>query len=163
AEAAKRHLADCPDCQARQLYLRSSLAEMVALLSPDVDTPLPDGGPSRAQLKAQMQHASSPGRKGWLERLEIAVHRQPPGLLYAELVVMVLAVCLITWRGVSSINELSAGRSEVTLEPDHVLTPGATRPVTLAEICPLNDEDLDPDVAPSKRQAIFDAYGINTK
>jgi hypothetical protein len=41
-----------------------------------------------------------------------------------------------------------------------MLTPGATRPVTLADICPLNDDDLDPDVAPSKRKAVFDAYGI---
>jgi hypothetical protein len=114
-------------------------------------------------LKAQMQHASQPKREGWLRRLELAFQRQPHALLYAELAVMVLAVCLITWRGVRSVEELSAGRIEATLEPNHALTPGVTRPVTLADICPLNDDDLDPDVEPSKRQAVFDAYGIKSK
>ena len=159
AGAEKQHLAVCQGCQARQLYLQSFLAEMITLLNPALDAPLLDGAPARAQLKAQMDHASRPTSTGGLRRLEIALFHQPQGLLYAELAIIVLAVCLITWRGVRSVD----GLSEATLEPNHVLTPGATRPVTLAEICPLNDDDLDPDVEPSKRQTVFEAYGLKSK
>ena len=163
AVAEKQHLASCPDCRARQLYLRSSLEEMVVLLDQASDATLPDGVGARAQLKAQMQHASRPQRQSWLRRLESALYSQQPGLLYAQLAIIVLAVCLITWRGVTVVNGLSADRNEATFEPNHVLTPGATRPVTLGEICPLDDDDLDPEVTPSKRQAVFDAYGIKSK
>ena len=163
AAAENEHLAGCPACRARQLYLQSSLADMVALLNPAPDTSLPDGANARARLKAQLRTASQAKPKGWLQRLEAAMYHQPRIRLYAELAGMVLVVCFVTWRGVTSARELSAGQTEAMLIPNHVLTPGATRPVTLAEICPLDDADLDPDVAPSKRQAVFDAYGIKPK
>jgi hypothetical protein len=76
---------------------------------------------------------------------------------------MMLAVCVITWRGVVSTRQLAGSGYSALLEPNRVLTPGATRPVTLADICPLGDDELDPDVAPSKRQQVFDAYGIKRK
>ena len=90
AGAEKQHLAVCQGCQARQLYLQSFLAEMITLLNPALDAPLLDGAPARAQLKAQMDHASRPTSTGGLRRLEIALFHQPQGLLYAELAIIVL-------------------------------------------------------------------------
>jgi hypothetical protein len=47
-------------------------------------------------------------------------------------------------------------------EPNRNLTPGATRPVTLEDICPSkNDEDLDPQVSPSIQRQVFREYGIS--
>jgi hypothetical protein len=163
AAAERQHLADCSECEAREAYLRSSLAEIVGLLNPIPDAALSDAIGARARLRAQLRQASRPQREGWLRRLEVAMYGQRRILLYAELAVMVLAVCLITWRGVAIVNGLS-GDNETRFEPNHMLTPGATRPVTLAEICPLdNDNDLDPEVTPSKRKAVFEAYGIKSR
>jgi hypothetical protein len=44
--------------------------------------------------------------------------------------------------------------------PDRTLTPGAARPVAVAEICASNHDDVDLPVSASVEQAVFKEYGI---
>ena len=62
---------------------------------------------------------------------------------------------------------LDIGFSRSTLQdeyrastPNRSFTPGATRPVTLNEICADSDDDLDPKVPISLHNAVLEEYGI---
>jgi hypothetical protein len=55
----------------------------------------------------------------------------------------------------------SAGLTFATMAvPDHNLTPGATRPVSLGEVCSMPHEEVVRDVSSSVRQEVFKEYGI---
>ncbi|MGA9354325.1 MAG: hypothetical protein WBV46_11590, partial [Terriglobales bacterium] len=45
-------------------------------------------------------------------------------------------------------------------EPDHRLTPGATRMVTISEVCAMPREQVVTDVSPSLRRQVLNEYGI---
>lgn len=58
----------------------------------------------------------------------------------------------------------NAGKSNAEIAaslPNRALTPGMTRRVELGEICRENDEDLDPAVSASRKEAVFREYGIS--
>ncbi len=162
AQEAERHLANCPNCRSRRLRTERSLAELTAF-GPLLDAQLPDPAGPRALLKAQLKNASASTPMDWKERLMTALQMRPRSYVYAALGIVVLTVFVLARQSGMSRQGTGANYYQATLEPDHRLTPGAARPVSLIDICPLNDDDLDPDVSPSKRKAVFDAYGIAAK
>ena len=159
---AEKHLANCPDCRSRRLKTERSLAELTAF-GHLLDTQLPDPAGPRALLNAQLKNAGASTPMPLKDRLVAALQMRPGSYVYAALGIIVLAVFFLAQRAFISRQGPGADHYQVALEPDHTLTPGAARPVSLVDICPLNDDDLDPDVSPSKRKAVFDAYGIASK
>jgi hypothetical protein len=161
-QGAEQHLANCLDCRSRRLRMERSLAELEEF-GQLLDAQLPNATGPRSLLKAQLKNASGSTHIHWHERLMATLQMRPRSYVYAALGIVVLTTFLLARQSVMSRPGIRANQYQAALEPDHRLTPGAARPVSLIDICPLNDDDLDPNVSPSKRQAVFEAYGIAAK
>jgi hypothetical protein len=156
---ARAHYAGCSVCQSRRLQIEQASSEFADLYSATITPRLPASSATRsAELKDRLTAASLAPSTFWPGQLaRFAQHR--PSLFMAA-AVFVLAVIGIfradlLFRG-HSISVQQAIRSL----PDHALTPGAIRSVSVAESCSQQEEDLDPTVSTSVRKIVFQEYGI---
>jgi hypothetical protein len=107
----------------------------------------PSGVGPRALLKARLWSESKERNVRPIRLVRIAV--------YAGLILAVIGVAYQARTVWMSVQPVEAA------EPNRNLTPGATRAVTLQDICPSkNNEDLDPQVSPSIQREVFREYGI---
>jgi hypothetical protein len=154
AASARAHLHACAACTDREDRLVASLADLVSLsLEADAQTP-PFHAISRAQLQSKMEaHAKRP----WLYAFFAGSRRYA---VYAGLFVIVMGMLLFLRQRSTPPEGLQFADVVAGGLPNPSLTPGATRQVDLADICPLGDDDLDPTVPASTQQAVFAEYGI---
>ncbi|WP_213804042.1 zf-HC2 domain-containing protein [Granulicella sp. dw_53] len=158
---ANAHLEQCPDCYARRVKMEGVLAEVIAAHQASVgEHVLPSATGPQALLKLRLR-AAGEGRESWTRRLGGAVAMRPQLYLYAALVVAVI--------GIGAFYRQKAGANRPRIEfayeaggrvPNRSLTPGATRPVQLADICSVQDDDRDPAVSSSMLRTIFQEYGM---
>ncbi len=160
AESVGSHLASCTECRIRLEAARSVLNGVNDLyMSKALDT-VPSAT-ARARLQQQMMpRGGQVSRWCWPVRGEY--------LYRAALAAVVLAVIGLALYGGGRILTTRSSEARVSdsgIEPNPSLTPGATRPVTLSEICPAaeGDDDLDPALPSSTRDAVLHEYGIATK
>jgi hypothetical protein len=143
----QEHLLHCVFCRERHLFLRVAEAKIV-LPAPPVQI---DVARDRLLAKLREDQAPSPWKRWLGPRIAIQVGAMA----------MLLLAAFASWQRYSLPQSLLVVHEDQSPEPNHAITPGATRPVELTELCTLNDKDLDPRVSPEKQRTVFKAYGMD--
>lgn len=142
------HLASCWTCRARLRQIDNTIADFVAARENAGDN-LPPSDAPRAMLKARMAHrAVKGGSRRWLPFLSV---RSAVGLA----AVFTLAV----WTG-WQVSSSRPSLEEVRAVPDPAITPGATLPVTRADVCAADVVESVRIVPVAVAHQVFAAYGI---
>jgi hypothetical protein len=160
ADQARRHLLSCRYCQLRGSELEDTFSEIARLPGAKLDSKIPSGAGPRALLKARLDAIALTDAKPWWSRFTIGTSARGQAYLCAVLGVVILCVAA-RYRPSSIMNHQPVSTYlEARRVPNSNLTPGATRPVRLADICPQRESDLDPTVSPSVQKIVFTEYGI---
>lgn len=161
AARAHSHFATCPACRARMEKLEGMMADFTRLCGSDTDSHSASNASSRALLKVRLA--------------ELAVASRPrlfPPLLRpamaGPMMAWVSAVLLIAAAGILAIQghgrqtefELPFAKLEHSPVPNRTLTPGATRSVTIAEVCAEHHDQTSPEIPVSVQREIFQEYGM---
>ena len=143
------HLESCWSCRERMGSVESAIAEFVRArnrqLNRKLDRLPPGGSGSRALLRARLAKAS---------RTTVARNTSPRGaweLAFATGAFGVLAAIVAIFESTVSAEGP---------KPKAALTPGETRPITIAEICRKPDADVIAWVPPETRRKVFSECGI---
>ncbi len=161
ARQARAHLAACWLCRSRMGELEGTIAEFVTLHRRTLDPTLPPSTGSRALLKARLAEAAAVTSTDRWPRLLPLI---PPQRAAAYICVAVLITLLggaFLMRQAQRQGSMPSDLSLASLTiPNHSLTPGATRPVTVGDVCSMAHEEVVRDVPGSLRQEVFKEYGI---
>jgi anti-sigma factor RsiW len=146
------HLESCGLC-------RDRLAAMVEVLSESTSScrehqpGMQSFGP-RALLRARLAEESrrTPGHSWWSPRLLRS-------LAYAAVLALMVSAGQQMYHrvGLAQVEQQAAG---LPVLPNPGFTPGSTRPVTLAEVCSLDRDDVVREVPAPLQQKVFQEYGI---
>jgi hypothetical protein len=154
AKKTDEHLAACWDCRARRARLEATISDLVAARHAVLDSQIPSEIGRRALLKAHLaelaaQPAAQPGLSATLTRRLLI----PASVAALILVSMALTVL---YRSRTSESALP----QIVVEPSPRLTPGATRPVKLADVCNAEGDGRARVIPISLRQQVFQEYGM---
>jgi hypothetical protein len=148
----RAHLASCWSCRARMREIEGATAEFVRLHQDT--TLLPPPGAARALFRARLAElaAAPPPPQNWRERLgDFFLPANRLALLGTSMAAITAVLFAI---GVGQVT-----RQQFRLTPDPAITPGAARPVTVAELCASTERQ--PRVIPAAvGRRVFDRYGI---
>jgi hypothetical protein len=155
------HLAACWDCRARLAEVEATITDFAQAHRQNLDPQLPSSAGPRALLRAQMAELGSRPKSGsWRWALQFTAAARAAAFACVALVIAaVLGKFLFdhgTLRGASS----AVAVFEQGSEPDHSLTPGATRWVAVSDVCSMPHEEVVGEVSMSLRQEVFQEYGI---
>jgi hypothetical protein len=155
------HLAACWDCRARMAEIEGTIADFARAYRETLNPQLPPIAGPRALLKAQLAELASKRDAGWRRwSLQFTpATRAAAFLCVAVFIAAVVGRSLFqrsTQRGTDSI----VGSFEREAVPDSSLTPGATRRVTIGDVCSMAHEEVVGEVSMSLRQEVFQEYGI---
>jgi Putative zinc-finger len=148
AKQVRAHLAACSMCQARLRELEATIGELVSLRE-TWEPQLPPEAGARSVFKSRLaEEAELAPPSRWLWFLD----NVPP-------VWAAVSVCLLACISLVLVRHFQPQRMIAAI-PDHNLTPGATRPVSLSEVCSMAHEEVVSDVPTFLRQQVFREYGI---
>lgn len=145
------HLECCWFCRERMRSMENTIAEFVRArnseLNRELDREAARAAGSKALLRARLAAASR--TKASTLRLPDEIRQIAPatGMLLAVAAVIIAVIFRST---------TNAGGPE----PKMALTPGETRPITLAEVCRKADADVIAEVSDETRKKVFSEYGI---
>ncbi len=151
-KVAQSHLAACSACRSRLRAVESTIADFASLRqgTASAQPPSPDG--SRALLKARLSEAAA-RRSGAASLLQLpAPHR--------ALVYLGMAVLLTVLGGKLLLQHAQLQQLATAAVPNPNLTPGATHPVSIGDVCSMPHEEVVRDVPNGLRQEVFKEYGI---
>ena len=144
------HLESCWSCRERMDSVETTIAKFVRArnseLSRELDRGAPGGSGSRALFRARLAEVS---------RNTVARSISPRGVWEAASAAEV-SFCVLT--AIVAIFELTM--SAEGPKPKASLTPGETRPITIAEICRIPAADAITWAPPETRRKVFSEYGI---
>jgi hypothetical protein len=160
ADEMRKHLAFCADCQLRGAQIAGTFSELAHLKNANFGIKIPSGSGPRALLKARLSEIASVEVKPWWRRFAQETSIQRWAYLYAAFGVAVLCVAGLYRPGNLFHRQGASAYLEARPVPNSDLTPGAARPVGLADICPRRQSDLDPAVSPTVQKVVFKEYGI---
>jgi hypothetical protein len=156
---ATAHIEACAACRGRSGSLYAVQDTVLSgLHGRGNDIPL--AGAARARLQTALAKETAAGRLLPLRPASLLSSR----IIWRVAAIAVLVLLSVTFRqAYRPLQDRMAAHEETGPEPDHALTPGATNPVGLSQLCSLNDDDLDPKVSAEKADAVFRAYGMDEK
>jgi hypothetical protein len=160
ADEMREHLACCSKCQLRGAEIAGVFSELAHLQNANLDAKIPSGAGPRAVLKARLGEITSAEAKPWWRRFAQQTSMQRWAYVSAAFGVAVLCAAALHRPGALFPRQTVAAYLEARPVPNRDLTPGAIRPVELADICPRRQSDLDPAVSPSVQKVVFKEYGI---
>jgi hypothetical protein len=160
ARRAQAHLAACWECRSRMGELEGTIEAFVSFhrrtLNPESDPELPDPKGPTALLRARLAEAASERptlTSSFFLRLPVLART----FAYVSAAVLVAGLgSLVLLQHHQPQPSTLANRTV----PDPRLTPGATRPVSLGDVCSMRHEEVVRDVSGSLRQQVFREYGI---
>lgn len=162
AHRIRQHLVTCADCHSRKEQLERAASEFADIHRAIIASRVPSASESRTMLKAKLAAARQSTPPSLRERFAMATAAHPWGCLFAGIAIAALSITAFNLQSRFFQTPSMPSQLEARLLPDSGLTPGATRPVELADICMEDgDNDLDPAVSPSIKEAVFQAYGVN--
>jgi hypothetical protein len=155
------HLAACWGCRARMAEIEGTIADFAKAHRQTLDPQLPPIDGPRALLRAQLAElASKPEESSWRWLVTFTTATRTTTFLCATVVVAAVVGGLFiqhsTLRRTSSI----VPPFERAAIPDRSLTPGATRPVTVSDVCSMPHEEVIGEVSASLREEVLHEYGI---
>ena len=152
ASQARAHLADCSSCRSRAELLAGTLTDFVDLHRGAIDPQLLAVTAPRAVLRARL--AESASEPGWPRLVQLFSLHRP----YAW-VGMALLITLLAGRWLQQPAPQPQSLASLTV-PDRRLTPGATRPVSMGDVCSMPHEEVVRGVSGDLREQVFREYGI---
>jgi Putative zinc-finger len=152
AKRVQNHLASCPACSSRQRELESTIADFVSLRQDDVSSHLPSPDGSRALLKARLSEAAAQRSAADAILQIFAPHRAA--------VYLGMGILLTVLGGKFVMQHAQLHQVANAAVPNPTLTPGATHPVALNDVCSMAHEEVVRDVPDVLRQQVFKEYGI---
>jgi hypothetical protein len=155
------HLVSCWDCRARMAEIEGTIADFVRAHRQAVDPQVPPIAGPRALLRAQLAELAAKPKPGpWRQFFHLPSAARAAAYICLIFFVAAAGGKLLlhdsTPRGANSV-VFSSDRGAV---PDRNLTPGATRMVTIRDVCSMAHEDVVREVPASVRKEIFQKYGI---
>jgi hypothetical protein len=163
AAAARDHFAACWECRARMAALERTITDFVQVHHRSFDSRLPPIAGPRALLKARLAESQQPleprSDRWW--HLFVPTNVIPTSARgFAAACVLALLILL----GLGILQRQAKGNKSSTvayagLVPDKSLTPGATRPVAIRDICSVNHDEVVP-VSGTVEQRVFQEYGM---
>jgi hypothetical protein len=161
ARQARAHLAACWVCRSRLGELEGTIAEFVTHHRRTLDPMLPPSTGSRALLKARLAEAAAvPSVNRWPRLLQLIPPQRAAAYICVAVFITVLGGAFLL-RDTQRLRSMSSDLSLASLTiPNRSLTPGATRPVTVGDVCSMAHEEVVRDVPSSLRQEVFKEYGI---
>jgi hypothetical protein len=161
ARQVRAHLAGCWLCRTRLGELESTIADFVHAHRGTLDPQLPSPAGPRALLKSQLGAAAAKaGAAPWLRFLQFFFPRGAVGYVPVALVLIAAASALLLQHFASPHPATSFLPIENAAVPNHTLTPGATRPISISDACSIDHEEVVRDVPASLRQQVLHEYGI---
>jgi len=160
AAEVQSHLEACGDCRARMSEIESTMLVFALAHHGEFDGQIPAANGPRALLRARLAEMSSSLQVDWRKRA-LPFGLSVPRVALACLSLIVIATGIL-WLRHSSSRDLRANSTSFDGEtaPNRNLTPGATRQVTMGEVCSVPREEVVGDVSVSLRQRVLQEYGI---
>ena len=161
AAQVRAHLAACWDCRARMAEIEGAIADFARVHRQTLDPQLPSTAGPRALLRAQLSElAAKPHAAPWWHLFHIPSVALAAACICAAFFIAAAGVKLLfqpsTPRGANS----AVVPFERGTIPNRNLTPGATRAVTIGDVCSMAHEEVVRAVPTPLRQEIFQEYGI---
>jgi hypothetical protein len=158
------HLAACWGCRARMAEIEGTIAGFARAHRQTLDPQLPPIDGPRALLRAQLAGlASKSPVSSWRWSFQFNSRMRSAAFVcvafFAFFVAAVVVRLVFEYSTLRRTNSLIVA-SEGGAEPDHSLTPGATRGVTVGDVCSMAHEEVVGAVSTSLRQEVFKEYGV---
>jgi Putative zinc-finger len=144
------HLEACWGCRVRMEDIQSTITGLFRAYHAEFDFQVPSIAGPRALLGARLTQLGSEQPVEWWKRI-LQFTLASPGVGVVGLTLIAIAIGILWFRHGS----FDAGAS-----PNRSLTPGATRQVTISEVCSVPQEQVVGDVSVSLRQKVLQEYGI---
>ncbi len=157
ATQIRGHLAACWNCRRRMAEIEATILEFMQMHGETLDAQLPPIARPRAQLKArlaELTHGARPDR--WM-RLRFALNTRFVALVCALALLAVLGVRFLYRQIVRP--ESTAFAYAISL-PNPSLTPGATTPVPMRDLCSMSHDDVVRAVPSTLQQTVLQEYGM---
>jgi hypothetical protein len=156
-DEAGAHCAECSVCRSRRLQLEQALSKFADLYSSTIDPQMLESSlERRAELKDRLAIASLESPTSWTGWL--TPYR---GYLFVAVAIFAFTIVALFRTNTFTQNRSILAQKTIRLLPDKALTPGATQPVNLTEVCSQHQEDLDPAVSDSVKKVVFQEYGMS--
>jgi len=161
AAQVRSHLAACRRCRTRMGELEATIADFSGAYHQTFDAHLPSIAGPRAQLRAQLGELAAKSKGGkWRRFLQFSSAVPAAVFLGAAIFIAAFAVNVLMQHSKSLGGNLAGVSFERGAIPDRRLTPGATRAVTIGDVCSMAHEEVIREVPTSLRQKILQEYGI---
>ena len=159
ARQARAHLTACWLCRSRLGELEGTIADFVTLHRRTLDSQLPPSTGARALLKARLAEAAgAPSTNPWPRLLQLLpTHRAAAYICVAVFITVLGSKFILRHSQPQSPQDFPLA---IVAIPDHNLTPGATRPVSVGDVCSMAHEEVVRAVPSSLREQVFREYGI---
>jgi len=146
----EKHLSRCWSCRTRMKEFEETISNFVRAYYSSVNDQLPAPYASRALFKARLRQLAIQHPPGFCRRIaeSLRIFRRF-AVVSGTFILTVLA--LIFWQ---------SSRPSLALSPDPRLTPGASLPVTVHDICTEESPVRDTKVLASVGIKVFEEYGI---
>lgn len=151
------HLQACWDCRARMEEIQSTISGFVRAHHVKFDGQLPPSAGPRALLRARLAELDSEFQPEWWKRV-LQLRFVLPRLVVVGLSLIAIAIGILWFRRASQ-RPASVLFDQASV-PNRSLTPGATRQVTMGEVCSVPQEEVIGDVSLSLRREVLQEYGI---
>ena len=161
AAEVRAHLAACWGCRARMAEIEATIADFARAHRQTLDPQLPPIAGPRALLRARLAESTSKPEVNswrWLPHFTSAT-RAAAMLCASFFIAAVVGRILVNHSSLRGTNSIGAAFERGAL-PDGRLTPGATRRVTISDVCSMAHEEVVGEVSTSLRHEVFREYGI---
>jgi putative zinc finger protein len=161
AAEVRAHLATCWDCRARMAEIEGTIVDFARAYRYVRNPKLPSVDGPRALLKAQLTELAAKSKVGsWRQFLLLGSSSRTA--MYVGIALFLVAVVgkLSLQHFVGPPVNSTVVAIELRAVPDLNLTPGATRAVTINEICSMAHEEVVREVPASLREQILEEYRI---
>jgi hypothetical protein len=156
--AVRAHLSACWTCRARMQELQQTIADVASVQRENLDRQPLDFIRVRSKLQGRIEELSNEPAPVPASRFFRALAGQ---WSYAFALALVLfASVWILRRSPDVLENLWPGRAQFSALPNPRLTPGAVRPVTVAEVCSVQREEVIRTVPAGLQAQVFREYGL---
>src|SRR5271170_5112938 len=161
AAQVRAHLATCWGCRARMAEIEETIADFARAYRQTLGPKLPHMDGPRALLRAQLADMAAKSKVGsWRRFFQFPSSTRAAAYICLGLFVLVFGTKVFVQRSTPRGQYSAAIPFERGTVPDRRLTPGATRRVSIGDICSMPHEEVVRAVPTSLRQEIFQEYGI---
>lgn len=155
ASHVSEHVAACRKCRVRMAEFEHTISAFMEAQQRCFDTHLPPVAGARARLKSQIAKEQPVKENWWTFRLPLI----SPRLVYS------CALALLIFLAITATYHWAISRQPQThvdalLLPDRNLTPGATKPVSINDICSMEHDQVVRPVSAALQRRVFREYGL---